>query len=73
MLAVQDEGNKKFTYGGGGSGAPYVLSQLTGSYQWGFLGFAALAAAALIAILSLKSKWRALWPTMHPAPAAIRL
>ncbi|MBU4433978.1 MAG: DUF885 family protein, partial [Alphaproteobacteria bacterium] len=32
-LAVQDEGNRKFTYGGGGSGAPYVLSQLTGSYQ----------------------------------------
>jgi uncharacterized protein (DUF885 family) len=34
VLAVQDEGNKKFTYGGGGSGAPYVLSQLTGSYQY---------------------------------------
>ncbi|MBO9546387.1 DUF885 family protein [Caulobacter sp.] len=33
VLAVQDEGNKQFTYGGGGSGAPYVLSQLTGSYQ----------------------------------------
>lgn len=32
-LAVQDEGNTKFTYAGGGSGAPYVLSQLTGSYQ----------------------------------------
>lgn len=33
VLAVQDEGNKQFSYGGGGSGAPYVLSQLTGSYQ----------------------------------------
>lgn len=33
VLAVQDEGNRKFSYGGGGSGAPYVLSQLTGSYQ----------------------------------------
>jgi len=32
-LAVQDEGNQKFTYAGGGSGAPYVLSQLTGAYQ----------------------------------------
>ncbi|WP_029916004.1 DUF885 family protein [Caulobacter sp. UNC358MFTsu5.1] len=32
-LAVQDEGNTKFTYAGGGSGAPYVLSQLTGAYQ----------------------------------------
>ena len=33
VLSVQDEGNRKFTYAGGGSGAPYVLSQLTGSYQ----------------------------------------
>ncbi|MFY8209777.1 MAG: DUF885 domain-containing protein, partial [Caulobacter sp.] len=33
ILAVMDEGNSKFSYGGGGSGAPYVLSQLTGSYQ----------------------------------------
>jgi uncharacterized protein (DUF885 family) len=33
-LAVQDEGNQKFSYAGGGSGAPYVLSQLTGSYQY---------------------------------------
>ena len=32
-LDVQDEGNRKFAYGGQGSGAPYVLSQLTGSYQ----------------------------------------
>lgn len=32
-LAVQDEGNRKFQYGGQGAGAPYVLSQLTGSYQ----------------------------------------
>jgi uncharacterized protein (DUF885 family) len=32
-LAVQDEGNSKFTYAGGGSGAPYVISQLTGAYQ----------------------------------------
>lgn len=33
VLDVQDEGNRKFKYAGGGSGAPYVLSQLTGSYQ----------------------------------------
>ena len=33
VLGVQDEGNRKFSYGGSGSGAPYVLSQLTGSYQ----------------------------------------
>jgi uncharacterized protein (DUF885 family) len=33
VLSVQDEGNRKFAYNNGGSGAPYVLSQLTGSYQ----------------------------------------
>ncbi len=33
VLAVQDEGNSKFAYNNGGSGAPYVLSQLTGLYQ----------------------------------------
>jgi uncharacterized protein (DUF885 family) len=32
-MAVEDEGNRSFDYGGGGSGAPYILSQLTGSYQ----------------------------------------
>ncbi|MDB5392529.1 MAG: hypothetical protein JWM91_35 [Rhodospirillales bacterium] len=32
-LAVEDEGDRGFNYGGGGSGAPYILSQLTGSYQ----------------------------------------
>jgi len=33
VLSVQEEGNSKFAYNNGGSGAPYVLSQLTGSYQ----------------------------------------
>ncbi|WP_332770879.1 DUF885 domain-containing protein [Phenylobacterium sp.] len=32
-LATSDEGNRQFNYGGQGAGAPYVLSQLTGSYQ----------------------------------------
>jgi len=32
-LAVNEEGNSKFNYGGQPSGSPYVLSQLTGSYQ----------------------------------------
>jgi uncharacterized protein (DUF885 family) len=32
-LQVEDEGNRDFEYGGGGSGAPYILSQLSGSYQ----------------------------------------
>ena len=34
-LESQDTANKKFQYGGTGSGAPYILSQLTGSYQQG--------------------------------------
>lgn len=33
VTSVRDEGNRKFTYAGGGSGAPYVLSQLTGGYM----------------------------------------
>jgi uncharacterized protein (DUF885 family) len=32
-LQVQKEGDDTFVYGGGGSGAPYILSQLTGAYQ----------------------------------------
>ena len=32
-LAVQNEGDRKFAYGGAGSGAPFVISQLTGAYQ----------------------------------------
>lgn len=32
-LAIQDEGNRKFDYGGAGSGGPYILSQLNGSYR----------------------------------------
>ena len=32
-LASNDDANKRFEYGGGGAGAPYILSQLSGSYQ----------------------------------------
>ena len=32
-LEQQEDDNKRFQYGGGGVGSPYVLSQLTGSYQ----------------------------------------
>ena len=32
-LAVNDEANRLFAYGGIGSGAPYFISQLTGGYQ----------------------------------------
>jgi hypothetical protein len=40
----------------------------------GFLGFAALALIAQVALLGLKSHWRARWPTLHGAePVPIRV
>jgi uncharacterized protein (DUF885 family) len=33
VLDNQDETNRKFTYGAGAAGVPYVLSQLSGAYQ----------------------------------------
>jgi NNP family nitrate/nitrite transporter-like MFS transporter len=55
----------------GGIGGFYLASSLgmakkmTGSYQIGFLGFAALAVFALVALHGLKARWRAVWPTLH--------
>ena len=55
----------------GGFGGFYLAStlgfakQLTGSYQPGFLGFAALALVAQFVLLGLKGRWRAIWPTLH--------
>jgi NNP family nitrate/nitrite transporter-like MFS transporter len=63
----------------GGVGGFYLAStlglakQLTGSYQAGFLGFAALAVFALVALTALKTHWRAVWPTLSAVPAAVRL
>jgi NNP family nitrate/nitrite transporter-like MFS transporter len=60
----------------GGVGGFYLASSLgmakkmTGSYQVGFLGFAALAVFALVALHSLKARWRAVWPTLHGDSAA---
>jgi len=60
----------------GGIGGFYLASSLgmakkmTGSYQIGFLGFAALAVFALVALHSLKARWRAVWPTLHGDSAA---
>lgn len=54
----------------GGFGGFYLAStlgfakQLTGSYQAGLLGFAGLALVALAALVGLKSRWRAHWPTL---------
>lgn len=51
----------------GGVGGFYLAStlglakQLTGSYQFGFIGFAALALIAFTALALLKSHWRATW------------
>jgi len=55
----------------GGIGGFYLASSLgmakkmTGSYQVGLLGFAALAVFALLALTGLKARWRAVWPTLH--------
>ena len=64
----------------GGFGGFYLAStlgfakQITGSYQPGFLGFAALALIAQAALLGLKGRWRAVWPTLHSAePVPIRV
>lgn len=51
----------------GGIGGFYLASslgvskQLTGSYHPGFLAFGVLAAAALLALTSLKDRWRRTW------------
>jgi NNP family nitrate/nitrite transporter-like MFS transporter len=63
----------------GGIGGFYLASslgmakKLTGSYQVGFLGFAALAVFALVALHSLKARWRAVWPTLHGDAAPVRV
>uniref|UniRef100_B0T0K5 Major facilitator superfamily MFS_1 n=1 Tax=Caulobacter sp. (strain K31) TaxID=366602 RepID=B0T0K5_CAUSK len=63
----------------GGIGGFYLASslgmakKLTGSYQIGFLGFAALAVFALVALHSLKARWRAVWPTLHGDAAPVRV
>ena len=63
----------------GGIGGFYLASTLgmakkmTGSYQIGFLGFAALAVFALVALHGLKARWRAVWPTLHGDAAPVRV
>ena len=59
----------------GGIGGFYLASslglakKLTGSYQIGLLGFAALAIFALVALVALKDRWRAVWPTLTASDA----
>jgi NNP family nitrate/nitrite transporter-like MFS transporter len=57
----------------GGIGGFYLASslgyskQLTGSYGTGFLVFALLAAAALVAISGVRRRWRTTWAEAHGA------
>ena len=61
----------------GGVGGFYLASslgysqQLTGSYQPGFLIFAALAAMALIGLSSVKTRWRTTWGAAHLTAAKV--
>jgi NNP family nitrate/nitrite transporter-like MFS transporter len=63
----------------GGLGGFYLAStlgvakQLTGAYQPGFLGFAALALLAQVALLGLKNRWRAAWPVLAGAGVPVRV
>lgn len=58
----------------GGVGGFYLAStlgvakQLTGSYQAGLAGFAALAIVALGALVWLKGQWRERWPRLSGRP-----
>ena len=61
----------------GGVGGFYLASslgyskQLTGSYQTGFLMFAALALLALTGLTAVKSRWRTTWGAAHMTTARI--
>ncbi len=61
----------------GGVGGFYLASslgyskQMTGSYQSGFLIFAALAIAALIGLTAVKKRWRTTWGAPHLTAAKI--
>lgn len=61
----------------GGIGGFYLASSLgyskqaTGSYQAGFLIFAALAIVALIGLTGVKSRWRTTWGASHLTSAKI--
>ena len=61
----------------GGVGGFYLASslgyskQVTGSYQAGFLIFAALAIAALLGLTAVKRRWRTTWGAPHLTTARI--
>jgi NNP family nitrate/nitrite transporter-like MFS transporter len=57
----------------GGVGGFYLASslgyskQLTGGYGAGFLSFAMLAAAALVALSGVRRRWRTTWSALYGA------
>ena len=61
----------------GGVGGFYLASSLgyskqaTGSYQAGFLIFAALAVLALVGLASVKTRWRTTWGAAHLSGAKV--
>ncbi len=61
----------------GGVGGFYLASslgyakQITGSYQNGFIIFAALAVLALVGLSSVKTRWRTTWGAAHLTAAKI--
>ena len=61
----------------GGVGGFYLASslgysrQVTGSYQGGFLIFAALALIALVGVTGVKRRWRTTWGAAHLTAAKI--
>ena len=61
----------------GGVGAFYLASsmgsakQIRGSYQLGFLIFAALALLALAGLCGVKTRWRTTWGAAHITAARI--
>ena len=61
----------------GGLGGFYLASslgyakQITGSYQIGFVIFAALAVLALVGLSSVKTRWRTTWGAAHLTAAKI--
>ena len=61
----------------GGVGGFYLASslgyskQLTGTYQTGFMIFAALALLALVGLTTVKTRWRTTWGAAHLTAARI--